>query len=61
MKGYKYTIESIGGIVTSFDAEDRIPIDKLSEWKILTIEEDGGKVHINTANIIRITEEEVEI
>lgn len=65
MKGYKYTIESIGGIVTSFDAEDRIPIDKLSEWIILTIEEDGSKdgskIHINTANIIRITEEEVEV
>lgn len=65
MKGYKYTIESIGGIVTSFDAEDRFPIDKLSEWKILTIYEDGSKegskIHIFTANIIRITEEETEI
>lgn len=62
MKGYKYTIESIGGIVTSFvEARDRIPISKFFDCKIFTIEEDGGKVHINTANIIRITEEEVEI
>lgn len=60
MKGYKYTIESIGGIVTSATSAVAIVIDL--DVNIFQINgSDGKRVIINTDHIIRITEEEVEI
>lgn len=60
MKGYKYTIESVGGIVTSATSAEFIVIDL--DVHIFCINElDGKSVYINTDHIIRITVEEVEI
>ena len=60
MKGYKYTIESIGGIVTSATSAEAIVID-LDVHIFRVNVSDGRKVYLNTDNIIRITEEEAEI
>jgi hypothetical protein len=57
MKGYKYTIESVGGITTSATSKEPIVINS----HIFQINMSGKKVYLNTDNIIRITEEEVEI
>ena len=60
MKIYKYTIESVGGIVTSATSAESIVID-LDVHIFRVNVSDGRKVYLNTDNIIRITEEEVEI
>lgn len=60
MKGYKYTIESVGGIVTSATSEEAIVVD--FDTHIFRINApDGSRVYINTDNIILIKEEEIEI
>ena len=60
MKGYKYTIDSVGGIVTTATTAEAIVID-LDVHIFQVNESDGKRVFINTDNIIRITEEEVDI
>jgi len=62
MKGYRYnyTIESVGGVVTKLkDLPNRIAID--AEVNMITINNPDGRIFLPMRNVIRITEEEVEI
>jgi len=60
MKGYKYTIESIGGIVTCAISVEPIVVDL--DVRIFCINKSsGGRIFLNTCYIIRITEQEVEV
>ena len=60
MKGYKYTIESIGGITTEINA---IPnkIEFLADAPFISINHPAGRTILPMRNVVRITEEEVEI
>ena len=61
MKGYKYTIESVGGITTTIkDVPNRIDFNP--DVKITKIvNPDGSTIMLPMCNVVRITEEEVEI
>lgn len=60
MKGYKYTIESVGGITTVIkDLPNKIEF--LADTPLLTIINPKGRIILPMCNVIRITEEEVEI
>lgn len=62
MKGYRYnyTIERVGGVVTKLkDLPNSIAID--AEANMIIINTPDGRIFLPMRNVIRITEEEVEI
>lgn len=60
MKSYRYTIESIGGVVTTATSTEKI--DKLDfDVHTLNINNTDGRTFINMEHVIRIIEEEVEV
>jgi hypothetical protein len=57
---YNYTIERVGGVVTKLkDLTNRIAID--AEANMIIINTPDGRIFLQMRNVIRITEEEVEI
>lgn len=60
MKGYKYTIESIEGVVMTATSPVKIS-DIDFEVHTLKINKTEGRVFINMEHVIRIIEDEVEI
>ena len=61
MKGYKYTIDSVGGITTTIKDMPNM-IDFNPDVKIIKIgNPDGRTIILPMCNVIRIIEEEVEI
>lgn len=60
MKVYKYTIESIGGVVMTATTPVKIS-DIDFDVHTLKINNQEGRVFINLEHVLRIIEEEVEI
>lgn len=60
MKNYKYTIESIGGVVTTATSTEKI--DELDfDVHTLKISNTDGRTFINMEHVVRIIEEEVDV
>ena len=60
MKGYKYTIESVGGITTVMDLPKRTEFN--TDAKFIKIGNyDGSTIILPMCNVVRIIEKEVEI
>ena len=60
MKGYKYTIDSVGGITTTIkDLPNRIEFP--ADTPFINIISPTGRIILPMCNVVRITEEEVEI
>lgn len=60
MKGYKYTIESVGGITTVIN-EMPNRIEFPDDTPFINIIKPTGRIILPMCNVVRITEEEVEI
>lgn len=61
MKVYKYTIDSVGGITTKIkDLPNRIEFNTDAKF-IRIVNPDRSTIILPMCNVVRITEEEVEI
>lgn len=60
MKGYKYTIESVVGITTIIN-EVPNKIEFPADTPFINIINPTGRIILPMCNVVRITEEEVEI
>lgn len=60
MKSYKYTIESLGGVVTTAATTEKINEPVFNEC-LLKINNTDGRTFINMEHVVRIIEEEVEV
>ena len=60
MKNYKYTIESIGGVVTTATTTKKIDEPVFDEC-LLKINNTDGRTFINMEHVVRIIEEEFEV
>ena len=60
MKGYKYTIDSVGGITTVIN-EVPNKIEFPADAPVINIIKPKGRIILPMCNVVRITEEEVEI
>lgn len=60
MKGYKYTIDSVGGITTVIN-EVPNKIEFPADTPLINIINPKGRIILPMCNVVRITEEEVEI
>ena len=61
MKGYKYTIESIGGVVTTGTSTEKISDIIDFDVHTLKIHDTNGRTFINMEHVVRIIEEEVDV